>query len=261
MKKLLFVVMFFNLVLLNLGSDIFTYKDIIGDDKGAGKITYPTDPVFVKGAFDIQNFKIYEEDNHYCFDFEVGTEFKNEWKNKNGWDIQMFDVYINLGTGKNKQSLAGRHVKIKEGWDIAFIVAPEEGKKFWEREILPKNDYVCDDESKPEDLIKDIKVPNSILIDKNKLTAKIEKKNMPDLKKMQYIQVFVSGAEGFPNSEDTYIRTVNEYNAKWRFGGGSDYYGDPNVIDILGDNKKLADYVSTEDKTVFPYVNMIKVGK
>ncbi|NLK62593.1 MAG: hypothetical protein GX287_03985 [Fusobacteria bacterium] len=261
MKKLVILFLLISIVTIGYGKNIFEYTDIIGDDNGAGNITYPTDEVFVKGAFDIQKFKIYEDGDEYSFEFEVGTNFKNEWKNKNGWDVQMFDVYINLGKGKNKMALAGRNTKLHEGWDIALIVAPEENKKFLEREIIPKNDFVADDVTEGEDLINDIKLPTSIFIDSNKLTAKIKKTEFANLNNIKFIQVFVTGAEGFPSSEESYIRNVNEFPTKWRFGGGSDYFGDSNVIDILGDNKNLDKFVSTEDETIYPVVNMIKVGK
>ncbi len=261
MKKGLVLLLFVTLFTANFAKDIFIYEDKKGDDNGPGTYTYPSEKVFVEGSFDLHVFKIYEEEDYYCFSFEVGADFKNEWKNKNGWDVQMFDVYLNLGEGKHKQTVAGRNVKLKQGWDKVLVVASEKNEKFWEREVLPKNEFVGDDESELENLIPNIKIPSAILIMQNKLIAKIEKNKIKDINKLKYIQVFVSGSEGYPNSQDSYIRTVNEYNSTWRFGGGNDFYGDPNVIDIIGENKQLGNYKSSEDVTVYPMVDMVKVGK
>jgi carbohydrate-binding DOMON domain-containing protein len=244
---------------------LYSFKDLSGDDNGPGKYTYPKNIVFVKKSFDLTEFIIGEDGDDYTLSFKIAVPFKNDssWKNVNGWDIQMFDVYLNFGKGKYKHTIAGRNVKIKDGWDKAVIVSPEENKKMLEREIIPKNGDVFDDETDSENLVKDIIQPYSYQIDNNILTVRIKKIELEDLKKLKGVQVLVSGAEGFPSKQFSYIRNVNEQNSEWRFGGGTDYDGDSNVIDILGDNSKLKNYKSSEDEMIFPWINMIdvKTGK
>ena len=88
MKKGLIVIVFTILSLLVYSQEnIFLYDDIKGDDNGPGTYTYPENSVFVKGAFDLQRFTMYEEEDKYCFSFEMGTDFKNEWSNKNRYVI------------------------------------------------------------------------------------------------------------------------------------------------------------------------------
>lgn len=236
---------------------IFEMSDIAGDDNGAGAYTYPTDKVFVPGAFDLLGLTIMDGGDTYDFTFTIGTDFKNDWKNALGWDIQLFDVYLNLGTGTHKQTLAGRHTIIAEGWDIALMVGSDKPTRM-RREIDDKNEDVGDDMTDFENLVDEVLIPDEITMAGNTLTAKVAKDKIGDLSKLAGVQAFVLGGEGFPTVNDTYNRVVNEYSAQWRFGGGTDYEGDPNVIDMLGDNSALANYKSDEGVSEFPVINLVK---
>lgn len=244
---------------------LFEYEDTKGDDNGPGTYTYPYEDVFFKGCFDILKFRLYEDTKDYNFEFTIAIDFKNHprWKNPNGWDVQIFDVYLKFKNGKNKYGVAGRNVKMEEGWDKVIVVSPEKNEKMWKNEIEPKNTMIYDDDPKmsEENLVADIILPSSYIINKNVLTVKVPKDKLKDMRTLQGVQVILGGSEGYPNKIDSYIRAVNQEASKWRIGGGSDYNGDPNIMDILGDNSKLKDYVSTEDKTVYPYINLIPVNK
>ncbi len=237
---------------------IFQMEDMLGDDNGPGTYTYPTDKVFVPGVFDLKGIKIADGGSTYDFTFTIAVDFKNDWKNFAGWDVQMFDVYMNLGTGKNKQAIQGRHVKMEEGWDVALMVGPDKPARM-QKEIEDKNTDVGDDVSDFENLVDSTFIPDNIAIAGNTMTVKIAKDKIGDLTKMTAIQVFMAGSEGYPTKTDTYNRVVNEYASQWRIGGGNDYFGDPNVMDILGDNKKLGSYKSDEGVTEYPVINMVKV--
>lgn len=239
---------------------VFSMEDIKGDDNGPGVYTYPTDKVFLPGSFDLLKFVVADGGSTYDFKFTIPLDYKNEWKNAGGWDVQSFDVYLNLGTGKHKQTLTGRHVKINEGWDKGILVGPDKPSRM-RKEIDDKNSEVGDDVSDPENLIDDVLIPDEIVIEGSTLIAKIAKDKVGDLSKLASIQCFMLSSEGYPTKTDTYNRVVNEYSAQWRFGGGNDYEGDPNVMDILGENAALKDYKSDEGVAEFPSVNMIPVKK
>lgn len=225
------------------GKVIFEKADLKGDDNGPGTYTYPTDRVFSAGAFDLTGFKILDAGSNYNFVFEIAIDFKNDWKNAGGWDVQMFDVYMNLGTGKFKHTVSGRHVKVAEGWDIAMVVGPDKASRM-SKEIADKNEDVFDDVTPTENLAKSVLIPDAVTVKGNTLIASIAKDKVGDLSKLNGVQAFVLGSEGYPNKEDTYNRVVNEFSAQWRIGGGSDYFGDPNVMDIIGENKALGNYNS-----------------
>ena len=69
--------MFFSILNSNSLLDI---KDNIFDDYGNGKVTYPDNPIFKKGIFDITEFKIEENPNSYKFTIVVRTKI-NKVKN------------------------------------------------------------------------------------------------------------------------------------------------------------------------------------
>lgn len=236
---------------------VFEMADAMGDDNGPGTYTYPTDRVFAPGAFDLTNFKITDDGANYNFVFTIASPFKNDWKQVGGWDVQLFDVYMNLGEGKNTQTLSGRHVIIEDGWDVAIMAGSDKPNRM-RKEVDDKNDAVADDNTDPEDIAADVKTPEVFKIEGDTLTATIAKDAIGDLSKLQGLQVFLLGGEGFPSKNDTYNRVVNEYSAQWRFGGGSDYFGNPNVIDILGDNSALGSYESDEGVSVFAKVKTVK---
>ncbi len=239
------------------GKVIFEKADAKGDDNGPGTYTYPTDRVFNPSAFDLTNLKIADAGANYNFTFTIATDFKNEWKNAGGWDIQMFDVYLNLGTGKFKHTVSGRHLKIAEGWDVAMVVGPDKATRM-SKEIADKNEEVFDDATPAENIAKSVLIPDAIVVKGNTLTAVIAKDKIGDLSKLNGVQAFVLGSEGYPNKGDTYNRVVNEFGAQWRIGGGSDYDGDSNCLDILGENKAMANYKSDEGVAEFATVNLVK---
>ncbi|MGM0509315.1 MAG: glucodextranase DOMON-like domain-containing protein [Fusobacteriota bacterium] len=237
---------------------IVNETDVMGDDNGPGTYVYPTDKVFVPGAFDLTGVKVEDGGETYDITLTIATDFKDDWGNPAGWDVQMFDVYFNLGEGKNNQAIAGRHVKIEEGWDRAVLIGPDKPTRM-RKEIDDKNVDVADDVSDFETLVDDIVLPDQITTMGNTMTVKVAKSKIGNLEEnFNGIQVFMTGSEGYPTKTDTYNRVVNEYAAQWRFGGGSDYLGDPNVMDILGDNSKLANYKSDEGVSEYATVNLVK---
>lgn len=240
------------------GDVLFQMADKAQDDNGPGTYTYPTDRVFQPGSFDLVDFKVAEAGSNYEFYFTIPINFKNDWKNAGGFDVQMFDVYMNLGNGTHKQAISGRHVKFNEGWDVALVVGPAKDSRM-RKEIDDKNMDVADDVSDFEDLTAETFIPDAIELEGNTLVAKIAKDKIGDLSQMKGIQVFVTGSEGYPTKTDTYNRVVNEYSAQWRFGGGTDYDGDPNVIDMLGDNSALGGYKSDEGVSEYPSIDLIPV--
>ena len=260
MRKILLAVLMF-VGVFAFGEVRFEKRDIEGDDNGPGTYIYPENRVFEKQCFDLIEFKI-EDDKDlrvYKFIFTIPINFKNEWKNANGWDVQMFDVYMNFGKSKYHQTIAGRNLYIPSGWDKVLVVSPAARKRMLNTELLGKNKSISDDLRTSEDIRDGIMLPETYTIKGNKLEVTIKKDKLKSMKKLKSLQVLVMGAEGFPRRSDSYNRIVNELVGEWRFGGGSDYYGDTNAMDVLGDNDKLANYKSTEDQTIFATVDMIKV--
>ena len=74
--------------------------------------------------------------------------------------------------------------------------------------------------------------------------------------------------EGFPEGNSILVRKLNEYEGQHRFGGGSDYDGDPNFLDILVppgkggkdevdlQHKIMSAWVSGDDPAQYVYVKL-----
>ncbi len=81
-------------------------------------------------------------------------------------------------------------------------------------------------------------------------------------------QLLLTSNEGFPDAGEVLSRKVNEYEGQHRFGGGSDYAGDPHFMDILwppaegtpeeidGQHAALSNYVSSADPSENIYVQL-----
>lgn len=260
MKKLA-ALLFFTLSVALFSATLVTVEDKKGDDNGPGTYKYPLNKVFVPGAFDLLKFEIADDGDFYSFKFTIPVNFKDEWKNDRKWDVQMFDVYLNYDKGTHHQAIAGRNVMFKEGWDKVVLVAPVNNDTMMKREIEPKNTGVSDDESEPENLVADIVLPDEVTFEKNVLTAKVKKDKLPGMETIKLLQVFSLGSEGYPDKMHTYNRNTVKDAAEWRFSGGSDFDGDPNVIDILGDNSALKNYKATEEVIQYTTISLIDPTK
>jgi alpha-amylase/alpha-mannosidase (GH57 family) len=101
---------------------VVTVEDPTNDDYGPGTYTYPTDGVFKPGVFDLLTFQVGYDENNLVFRFEMRGPVENPWGSPNGLAIQLFDVYINTGTGANLLMRNGRNTSVDEGWDYALTI-------------------------------------------------------------------------------------------------------------------------------------------
>lgn len=241
---------------------VFTAQDKIGDDNGSGSYVYPTGRTYIKGAYDLVELKvdnIDESSTDYEFTVTINNFFKNDKDYFGNWDIQMFDIYLNTGEGKFKQTISGRNLKIKDGWDKAVIVAPEREVRV-KNKVFEENKEVSDNISDYEDLTGAIFLPDAVEVDNNKLIIRVSKEKLGSWSEVKGIQVFSLGFTTDSAEDYTYNMAVEEFTGQDNFGGGTNYEGDSNVIDILGDNSKMADYKAEEGIAEFAEVDLIKVN-
>ncbi len=204
-----------------------SFKDPIGDDKGPGTYTYPTDPVYKPGSFDLTAFKYSVSGSRADVAVSVNSNLEDPWGMKVGFAVQMVFVFIQT------DDTAGRTTKGIPGLNIQF--APEDA---WNRCIIlspqPSARVRGEVEIKAPDLQKMIIVPNAVRGSGRTISATINAKDVGtgDPTKWGY-QVVMQSNEGFPDKKDLLTRKVNEYEGQHRFGGGNDGDCDPHVMDIL----------------------------
>jgi len=232
----------------------FSIDDPVGDDYGWGGIVYPTAPVFKPGVFDITHVEMGKSKDQIVFKVKIRGDLENSWGSPTGLSVQTIDIYINDGKGGPLyyKALPGRNADIPEGWNKAiwaegwypsFVepVIDEKGKL-----TLKDTKGIVQVTTEPTEKTIIISVPEKVLGTPN-----------PDWK----ILIILCGQEGYPRPGSWRVREVEEMASQWRFGGGDDYYGDPNIIDMIvppGQRQEdiLSGWVSSENEEENVYVKL-----
>lgn len=212
--------------------NVFRYNDPIGDDKGPGYYTYPTNPVYAPGAFDIVSFEVdaTARDN-IVFKITVNADLKQDWGMAADFDVQHFQIYIdqdNVPGSGEVRCIPGLNVFFdpNSAWDRVVIVSSQ-----------PNSRVQVEIDVKAKDMASSVAIPIKITGQGRTITAVVKRKDLgvaadADISGWAY-QVVAQSNEGFPDSDDMLTRNVNEFRGLHRFGGGSDYWGDPELMDIL----------------------------
>jgi carbohydrate-binding DOMON domain-containing protein len=204
-----------------------TLLDPVGDDNGPGTYTYPTDPVYLPGSFDITKVDIEDAGDNVIFKVSVNAPISNPWGMASGFSVQMVEIYIDTdhvaGSGFTK-TLAGIDVLLPadEAWDKCVMISPQ-----------PPSRVKDEVTSKSPDLAAGLVVPMSTVPSGSTLIATVKKADLGAPQAGWGYQVVMQSNEGFPEKDVVLSRMVNEYNGQHRFGGGSDFRGDPQVVDLL----------------------------
>jgi alpha-amylase/alpha-mannosidase (GH57 family) len=204
----------------------FSIDDPQGDDYGWGSIVYPTAPVFKPGVFDIIHVEMGKSKEDIVFRIKIRGDLENPWGSPTGISVQTIDIYIN--DGKNGpyyyQALPGRQANISEGWNKAIWA---EG---WIQELIIP---VLNEKGKVE--LKEIKGVVQVTADPTERTIiiSVPEKYLGTVDPNWKILIIMCGQEGYPRPGSWRVREVEETAKQWRFGGGDDFYGDPNIIDMI----------------------------
>jgi len=192
---------------------VLSVEDPLGDDHGPGSYTYPTDPVFEKGVFDIERFSASHDEQNLVLRFSVAGPISNPWGSGIGLSVQTFDVYIDLDPGAStgaRKLLEGRNASLPKGsgWEYAVWV---EG---WHQKLI-----VPDPDGKPVE-VAGSPVKAVVNAAKREVTILVSRKALPgfDPAKAAYVGVLAS-QEGYPAAGVRRIREVQAQAAQWRIGG------------------------------------------
>ncbi len=265
---LLIVILVFSASLF--AEEPITFKDPIGDDNGPGNFTYPTDPVYTAGSFDLTKVVIKDKGSTVEISITVNATLENPWSMASGFSTQQAFVFIDMDGQPNSG-----HALTLPGLNAAF--APE---CYWEKAIVispqPMSKVLTEVKTKAGDAAKDVIVPIQVVPRGKTFIALIKKEDLgADVSAQWGWQVLLTSNEGFPGPNEILTRRVNEYEGQHRFGGGDDYDGDPHFMDMLcapgtgsdaekeTQHKIMAQYVSGADPSAYVYVKlpMLYAGK
>src|ERR1700730_6102604 len=90
-----------------------SFKDPKDDDNGPGTYTYPTDPVYKPGSFDMTAFTLKAHGDNVDLDVEMAAKLEDPWKTGNGFSVQM--VFIFVQTRAEKPADGGKAGAAKAG--------------------------------------------------------------------------------------------------------------------------------------------------
>jgi carbohydrate-binding DOMON domain-containing protein len=71
-----------------------SFKDPKDDDNGPGKYTYPTDPAYRPGSFDLTGFRLRAHGDKVDLDVDLAAKLDDPWKTGSGFSLQMVFVFI-----------------------------------------------------------------------------------------------------------------------------------------------------------------------
>jgi carbohydrate-binding DOMON domain-containing protein len=209
-------------------------EDPKGDDNGPGTYTYPTDPVYKKGSFDLTKVEIKDKGDKLQIKVHVKAKVEDPWNSRdwptrgNGFSLQMAFLFIDKDHKKGSghaEGLPGLNVGFKDDarWEKVVIISPQ-GNTRLKSEI----------NTKAKDLKADIVLPIKVKKSGKKIIATVSKKDLGEPQAGWGYQLVMQSNEGYPKGRALLTRAVNENRGEHRFGGGRDDDCDPHVIDILG---------------------------
>ncbi len=252
------------------GAEQLVFEDPASDDDGPGYYIYPTDRVYTPGSFDLRMLEVVDRGNLVEVTVTVGAKLENPWEMDTGFSLQMATVYIDLDgkTGSGHEwALPGFNAGFRADsfWEKALILSPQSASRL-NTEI----------KTKAPELEEDILIPIKMKVRTRSFTGVFRKDDLgADVSEDWGFQVLLTSNEGFPDADEIMTRKVNEYEGPHRFGGGSDYDGDPHFMDMLwppaqggpdeidGQHECLSRYESSSDpsENVYVRIPMVKAGR
>ncbi len=201
------------LVVPDLGNTVavLDVADPAGDDTGPGTYTYPTEPVFKPGNFDITNFQVGTDEQNIVFRFTMLGPVDNVWDSPNGVSLQTFDIYIDQDGSDSggRAFLPGRNLSAAAGtgWEYAITV---EG---WESKIFTPGAEGPTEIAGPADF--------QVITDagQRKVTIRVPKSIIGDAPETWRYAAMVMSQEGFPSGGVLRVRDVSRSAEQWRIGG------------------------------------------
>lgn len=237
LRILIVILLFIFAIFSLLQAEKIEFKDPKGDDKGPGNYTYPTDPIYVAGSFDLVKATI--EDKGDKIDFKISFNAPVTFNWGDFWDVQQLQIYLDFdkveGSG-HTETIPGTQVLIDpaNAWEKVIFIDPHTIPKI-NGEIELKAAHLKDDIVLPA---KNKPIGKSIKATVNKADLGIGED--VDISKWGY-GILMLSATGFPGDWCVLMRRVNEYNGQHRFGNGADGAGDPNVMDLFAGNADGSD--------------------
>jgi len=217
----------------------FGMDDPLGDDDGTGTYIYPTNQVFVNGAFDLKRFEVWYVGDTIIFKVYVDNLGDNPWNGNNGFSLQYVQIYVHTTAPyPTRIDTYGLNVEVIPGWHFALLINGN-----WGSPVLPDGQlpviYYYDGNAIPQgDLFKVYANENE-----NVIIAEVDSSIVIDLEHISNwsYAVFIASYDGY--AENGYrVREVQVEASEWKIGGG-DHEAiqvgvQPRVMDLLANSSE-----------------------
>ncbi|HLX10257.1 MAG TPA: glucodextranase DOMON-like domain-containing protein [Thermoanaerobaculia bacterium] len=91
-----------------------SFQDPKDDDNGPGKITYPTDPVYKPGSFDMTGFDLKVHGDSVDLAVELAAKLEDPWHTGSGFSVQMVFVFVRVEPTRKPLDRKARKAAAKE---------------------------------------------------------------------------------------------------------------------------------------------------
>ncbi|MCJ8345844.1 hypothetical protein MJH12_09910 [bacterium] len=221
---------------------VFRYNDSLFDDRGTGRYTYPIPLEEKEGIFDLKSFVVRDLGNILEFTVEfrrpIDREDMNGKSYQNGWAYQLVDIYIDKDhrpASGNTFALPGRNIEFNEdeAWDKVVVISPD-SEKLVKNYITTNSDMLTLYNAR-----NDIVPAHNVFAKTYSLVARVRKSDIGDPQSHWGYQVCVMGFnQDNEKRNGLFNMEVKSFASEIDFGGGTNYDGSPNIIDILSPDKK-----------------------
>jgi hypothetical protein len=238
---------------LNYGARVGGLTDPVGDDNGPGTYTYPTNPVYVPGAFDLTAVDVFDAGADLRFVTTIAGEVTNPFGGQ-AISHQRVNLYLTSRDGEGAApALPGTNVAVAAPWDAVLVVDGRYGPGLYG----PDGTLLA-----PAELLA---VPET-----RQIVATVPRSAFGDLDPVgagYAVAMFgnAEAGEGVGNIRPVYDPEFwaagdPSWVTEWRFGGGAGVLDDspakdtdtrdPNAIDIVvGEGQQQADVMNWQEQS------------
>ncbi|MDI6807571.1 MAG: glucodextranase DOMON-like domain-containing protein [Candidatus Eisenbacteria bacterium] len=193
-------------------------NDPLGDDRGPGSYIYPSNSVFMKGAYDIENVRVLEGGDAVFFEIKIAGEVTKPWGGKIGFCLQDIDIYLDTdglkGSGRT-DLLTSRNAKTSDdsAWEFAIMANMDEVM------LYDKN------MKRFPDAIKAYADPS-----RKTIGIKVSETVIGAPADTWKFHLFMIGHDGYGPGR---VRPITRIPGEWTFGGSINPSLEPRIIDMI----------------------------
>jgi len=226
------------------GQDVFVASDDTGDNQGNGDLVHPTGSDFYDGVWDLQEFRVGQDDSTIYFDFDMKA-LQNPFDLGGGWSHEYFQVYIRDPNAASDAPTSDTgvsealNVDFEQPWHYVLEAHPEG---------LQKLSDAGGTAAEPER-------DTNATVEGTTVSISFPRSTISDIAAMDLIPL-ITPYDGFGTGG---MRAIQESASEFKIGGGSE--STPKVMDLIPpEDTNQTDLLTPPDRFSNPSVPYIDLG-